>query len=101
MYLFGSLWYRWTTAFKVATPILHIAFSAAQLHGSNILRKLWLRHRRILREMQACADGEDCRGCSRCSRTLRVDEGGRTPEVVKQEKTAVVQCESSAALPTL
>ncbi|KAJ5727627.1 hypothetical protein N7493_005447 [Penicillium malachiteum] len=34
MWLFGSIWDRWGIAFKVLTPILHIAFSAAQVHES-------------------------------------------------------------------
>ena len=37
MYLFGSLWQRWTIAFKIVTPLLHMAFSTTQLHGSRIL----------------------------------------------------------------
>lgn len=56
MYLFGSLWDKWELSFKTATPILHVAFSAAQLHGrissgkwrdesENGFSKIWtLRH---------------------------------------------------------
>ena len=40
MYLFGILWKRWTIAFKLATPMLHILFMAAQLHGSWCLYKM-------------------------------------------------------------
>ncbi|EPS38138.1 hypothetical protein H072_8139 [Dactylellina haptotyla CBS 200.50] len=40
MYLFGVLWDQWELSFKVVTPMLHIAFSAAQLHGSNIFRNM-------------------------------------------------------------
>ena len=50
MYLFGSLWDRWTMAFKVVTPILHLAFSACQLHGSRIFLDMWQKQERILRE---------------------------------------------------
>lgn len=31
MWLFGSLWYRWTLPFEVVTPILHLFSSAVQL----------------------------------------------------------------------
>ncbi|KAJ6028197.1 hypothetical protein N7540_003773 [Penicillium herquei] len=41
MWLFGSLWHRWEIAFKVLTPILHIAFSAAQVHGSFVFWKMY------------------------------------------------------------
>jgi hypothetical protein len=34
MYLFGSLWDRWTLAFKIVTPLLHILFASCQLWGS-------------------------------------------------------------------
>ncbi|KAF3183523.1 hypothetical protein EYR41_005879 [Orbilia oligospora] len=50
MYLFGILWDRWELSFKLATPILHVAFSAAQLHGSNIFRKMMLREKKRMRE---------------------------------------------------
>jgi len=50
MYLFGQLWYRWSIAFKIVTPLLHILFSACQLHGSNIFRKMWMKQQQILRE---------------------------------------------------
>ncbi|CAG7920423.1 unnamed protein product [Penicillium olsonii] len=42
MWLFGSLWSKWRLAFKVVTPLLHIAFSAAQIHGSVVF---WRMHR--------------------------------------------------------
>jgi hypothetical protein len=48
MYLFGSLWDRWTIAFKIVTPLLHIAFSAAQLLGTWIFFKMWQKERRLL-----------------------------------------------------
>ena len=41
-YLFGSLWDQWQLAFQIVTPILHIAFSATQVHGSRIL---WSMHK--------------------------------------------------------
>lgn len=36
MWLFGSLWEKWTLSLKVATPFLHLLFSAAQLWGAWI-----------------------------------------------------------------
>jgi hypothetical protein len=48
MYFFGSLWDRWDLAFKILTPILHVAFAAAQLHGTRILFKMWLKEKRLL-----------------------------------------------------
>jgi len=50
MYLFGQLWLRWSLPFKIATPVLHVAFSAAQLHGSRIFYTMWRKQERILRE---------------------------------------------------
>lgn len=40
MWLFGSLWDKWTLSLKIATPILHILFSAAQLWGAFIFYKM-------------------------------------------------------------
>lgn len=50
MYLFGSLWDRWQTAFKVVTPMLHLAFTACQLHGSRIFWIMWHKQARLIRE---------------------------------------------------
>ncbi|KAB8233982.1 uncharacterized protein BDW43DRAFT_274762 [Aspergillus alliaceus] len=49
-FLFGSLWDRWQLAFKVVTPLLHIAFSAAQVHGSVVFWKMYKRQERLLKE---------------------------------------------------
>ncbi|KAJ5115274.1 hypothetical protein NUU61_001033 [Penicillium alfredii] len=54
MWLFGSLWNRWEIAFKVATPLLHIAFSAAQIHGSLVFWRMYRRQQRFLAE--ECAE---------------------------------------------
>lgn len=59
MWLFGSLWDRWQIAFKVVTPLLHIAFSAAQIHGSIVF---WKMHRRQQRYLEQDADLELIRG---------------------------------------
>jgi len=53
MWLFGSLWDRWTLPFKIVTPMLHVIFSAAQLWGSRNFRSMWLSQQRKLREQQA------------------------------------------------
>jgi len=52
MYLFGQLWDRWTLPFKIVTPLLHIAFSAAQFHGTRIFYKMWRKEERILMERE-------------------------------------------------
>jgi hypothetical protein len=48
MYMFGSLWDRWTLAFKITTPVLHILFASAQLWGSWNFYCLYLRQCRFL-----------------------------------------------------
>ena len=58
MYLFGSLWDQWQIAFKVATPILHIAFCCAQLHGSRIFFIQWRKQARYVREGQGLEAGK-------------------------------------------
>lgn len=50
MYLFGSLWTKWTIAFKIVTPLLHLAFAATQFHGTRVFRQLWKKQERLLRE---------------------------------------------------
>ncbi|KAH8802921.1 hypothetical protein F5884DRAFT_824006 [Xylogone sp. PMI_703] len=57
MYLFGSLWPKWETAFKIATPLLHVAFSAAQIHGSMVFWRMYKRQSRLLAE-EAVRDEE-------------------------------------------
>jgi hypothetical protein len=62
MYLFGQLWHRWAIAFKIATPMLHIAFSAAQLHGTHIFYRMWRKQERILRELHDLEKKEELGG---------------------------------------
>ena len=50
MYLFGVLWSKWELAFKVTTPMLHLAFSAAQVHGSMVFYRMYKRQERHLDE---------------------------------------------------
>ena len=53
MYLFGSLWDRWTIAFKVVTPLLHIAFAATQFHGTRVFYGLWRKQQAHLAQEEA------------------------------------------------
>ena len=46
MWLFGTLWKTWALSLKVATPLLHILFSAAQLWGAFIFYKMARQTRR-------------------------------------------------------
>ena len=48
MYMFGVLWKRWPLAFKILTPVLHIAFSAAQFHGTRIFYAIWRKQEQKL-----------------------------------------------------
>jgi hypothetical protein len=52
MWLFGSLWDRWTIAFKIVTPLLHVAFSAAQMHGSYVFWTMYRRQQIIIMQQQ-------------------------------------------------
>lgn len=59
MWLFGSLWDRWQLAFKVATPLLHIAFSAAQMHGSIVFWRMYKRQLRFIKEGKEADEFKD------------------------------------------
>ncbi|APA08543.1 hypothetical protein SS1G_02249 [Sclerotinia sclerotiorum 1980 UF-70] len=52
MFLFGSLWDRWTLAFKITTPMLHIVFMAAQLWGTWNFVGLYRRQGVLMGEME-------------------------------------------------
>ncbi|KAG4432461.1 hypothetical protein IFR05_012051 [Cadophora sp. M221] len=56
MWLFGSLWTRWTIAFKVTTPMLHTLFAAAQLWGSWNFYRMYQRQKRLIAEEDRVAD---------------------------------------------
>ncbi|KAB8293842.1 hypothetical protein EYC80_009323 [Monilinia laxa] len=62
MFLFGSLWERWTLAFKVSTPMLHVVFMAAQLWGTWNFVGLYRRQGVLLREYEKRKDEEGGRG---------------------------------------
>ncbi|KAF2848572.1 hypothetical protein T440DRAFT_500447 [Plenodomus tracheiphilus IPT5] len=50
LWLFFSLWSRWSIPFRVVTPILHAVFSAAQLWGAWKFWGMWQREQRLLKE---------------------------------------------------
>ena len=58
MYVFASLWSKWITAFKVVTPLLHVAFSATQIHGSLILYRMAKKQRRLIEQGEIGEQGE-------------------------------------------
>jgi hypothetical protein len=59
MYFFGLLWHRWSLGFKITTPMLHIAFSAAQLHGTRIFYAIWKKQERLVKkeDLEKAVDG--------------------------------------------
>jgi len=69
MYLFGQLWSRWTLPFKIATPLLHIAFSAAQFHGTRI----------FLQDVaETSKDRSGSTGCGEAGRGIRSGDGAHS-----------------------
>ena len=54
MYMFGSLWDRWPLSFKVFTPLLHVALSAAQVHGTRIFYIIWKKQAQKLNVERDC-----------------------------------------------
>lgn len=59
MYLFGVLWYDWTIAFKVTTPMLHVLFASAQLWGSYNFYKMYKKQERILNRLEGESGDEE------------------------------------------
>lgn len=56
MWFFGDDWKVWTLAFKIATPILHVIFSAAQVWGTVNWYQMWRLEEKKLRELQTTHD---------------------------------------------
>lgn len=56
MYLFGSLWNRWTIAFKITTPMLHVLFASAQLWGSYNFYRMYKKQQRLIRQKEGAAN---------------------------------------------
>jgi hypothetical protein len=50
MTLFGQSWDKWAIEFKIVTPIQHIIFTLAQLHGSRLLYAMYKKQKRYLAE---------------------------------------------------
>ena len=88
--LFGESWSKWELAFKIVTPILHVVFTAAQLHGSRILLSMWRKEKRKL----AQEEGElhDIGGDPREG----TFQSRKKKEVVADEETAVVMQASTS-----
>ena len=62
MWLFGTLWKTWALSLKVATPLLHILFSAAQLWGAFIFYKMarQMRSEHVEAAGDANASSKEC-----------------------------------------
>ncbi|BFZ57656.1 hypothetical protein PYCC9005_004709 [Savitreella phatthalungensis] len=76
MYLFAKHWPIWDYAFKVLTPILHLCFAAAQLHGGRIFLSLSRKMAKEEREKQQhSSDPESVTGLSLCSSAIK----GKSP----------------------
>jgi hypothetical protein len=58
MYLFGSLWQKWTLAFKITTPMLHLLFMSAQLWGTWNFVKMYKKQCRLIDMKEGRADLE-------------------------------------------
>jgi hypothetical protein len=52
MYFWGWAWHRWTLAFRVVTPILHVIFSAAQLWSAKNFYSMWQEQKKLLEQKQ-------------------------------------------------
>jgi|SRR5579871_692029 len=82
--LFGESWSRWELSFKIVTPILHIVFTAAQLHGSRILLCMWRKEKRKLAQQEE--ELHDIEGDSHES----TFQNRKKKEAVADEEIAVV-----------
>ena len=85
MWLFGSLWSKWTIGFKVATPILHIIFTAAQVWGSVVFYRMWQNQKRLLAEERG--DSEDKEAYSSPSSSQGIVEVPVEPELSTHAST--------------
>ena len=101
--LFGESWSRWELSFKIVTPILHVVFTAAQIHGSRILLSMWRKEKRKLaQEENELHDIEtDSREGAFQSRKKKEAVADEEMAVVAQAATSLsdsdtIQAESSA-----
>ena len=60
MFLFGSLWEKWSLSLKIATPFLHALFSAAQNWGAWIFYKMAREQRMNNQKEEVHPPGECC-----------------------------------------
>ncbi|OGM49000.1 hypothetical protein ABOM_003165 [Aspergillus bombycis] len=82
-FLFGSLWDRWQIAFKVVTPLLHVAFSAAQVHGSVVFWKMYKRQQRLEEETSGFdIENGDVREMHVHADKTKLDSSGSTVAIV-------------------
>lgn len=79
-YMFGSLWSQWQLAFKIVTPLLHVAFSATQLHGSRIFMMMYLSQKRKCRDIRRVEEVE--KGLGNVL-VITVQDVGEAPKVVE------------------
>jgi hypothetical protein len=56
MYFWGWAWDRWTLAFRIVTPILHVIFTAAQLWGAKNFYQMWQDQKALMRKRRADAE---------------------------------------------
>ncbi|KAH8803734.1 hypothetical protein F5882DRAFT_284123 [Hyaloscypha sp. PMI_1271] len=97
MYLFGSLWTRWTIAFKVTTPMLHVLFASAQLWGSYNFYRMYKRQERLLAELEGGVD--DTEAGSKAEDTKRDRETVKSIEEAHQSSDAMSHYGSDIELP--
>jgi ABC-type transporter Mla MlaB component len=79
MWLFGNLWQRWTLAFKITTPMLHILFMSAQLWRTWCFYKLYQKQTHMLVKKAIVAVELE-------AGVKKVDSGGVSPAVVENEQ---------------
>lgn len=88
MYLFGELWNRWTLAFKVTTPCLHVLFASAQLWGSYSFYKLYKKQEKLIERLDGHSGDEEV-GDRGVVRKEDGDQEKKGPEQVSQDSSEV------------
>lgn len=78
MYFFGLLWDRWSLGFKISTPMLHLAFSAAQFHGTRIFYVIWKKQERLM------GKGDDTEKAVREGEREDIEEDGEEDGEVRE-----------------
>jgi hypothetical protein len=73
MWLFGSLWHRWTIAFKVTTPMLHLLFMSCQLWGSYNFYRMYRRQQSIIDKKEGQVNDVEQQSCQ-----MELEEAGVT-----------------------